>query len=213
MAIIKKAGAPRPKFAHCFHTKRMEMDKYPPATRHPCNTDMITIKVDESNPLTQEFYNNILCNLQFHRLTCPSCRHSACLYVHSYYKRCIKRAGSKFPVKICRVRCSFCNSTHALLPSSIVPYSQLPLCDHAAAAAAYLDSTPTSDILRKDNQLDYSSLRYSVRQFRRHWKQRILSFSLPLHDLNELISGCFINFFRQFMQNKSTVNILFINTT
>ncbi len=174
---------------------------------------MITIKVKEDNPLTQEFYNNILCDLQFHRLTCPTCRHSACLYVHAYYKRYIKREGSKFPVKICRVRCSFCGSTHALLPSSIVPYSQLSLCDHAAAAAASLGIAPTSDVLREDNQLDYSSLRYSVRQFRRHWEQRILSFSLSLHDLNDLVSGCFMNFCRQFMQNKRTPNILLINTT
>ena len=181
--------------------------------RHPCDTIMITIKVQENNHLTQKSYNNLLSSLQFHRLTCPSCRHAACLHIHCYYTRYIKQDSSKVPVRICRVICSHCDSTHAILPSSVVPYSQLPLTDHAAAAASYLSSRPTAAILTMDNQLDHSSLRYSVKQFLRHWYQRIRSYSLSLHSLNELVAACFEHFSRQFMQNKRTLNILFVDTT
>ncbi len=90
---------------------------------------MITLFVEKNNTLTQKFYNDLISNLQLHKLTC-TCGKSGCLLVHGYYKRSIKVPSGKIHFRICRVKCAFCGKTHALLPSSIVPYSQLPLADH-----------------------------------------------------------------------------------
>ena len=55
---------------------------------------MITLFVQEYNPLTPSFYNQVINNLQFHMLTCP-CGHFGCLTVHGYYHRYIKSPTGK----------------------------------------------------------------------------------------------------------------------
>ena len=75
---------------------------------------MITLYVEENNPITPDFYNNVIANLQFHRLRC-SCGQAGCLSVHAYYHRHIKVPGDRLGFRICRVRCASCGKTHALL--------------------------------------------------------------------------------------------------
>lgn len=104
----------------CLNNKRQE----PPRPKFgilPChltmskliitNNAMITLYVKENNPITPYFYNNLIANLQFHRLTC-TCGHSGCLSVHGYYTRSLKAPGGKLPFRICRVICSCCHHTH-----------------------------------------------------------------------------------------------------
>ena len=93
---------------------------------------MITLNVKESNTFTQDSYNSFLFHLQFHRLSCPCCGHAGCLSVHGYYHRSLKTPDGKIRLRICRVICSCCGHTHALLPSSIVPYSQTSLKDQCS---------------------------------------------------------------------------------
>ena len=85
---------------------------------------MITLFVEENNPLTPNFYNDLINSLQFHQLKCP-CGHSGCLSVHSYYNQSIKLPYGKVTFRICPVIYEHCGHTHAILLSSMVPYSQV----------------------------------------------------------------------------------------
>ncbi|MEG1958176.1 MAG: hypothetical protein RR071_10665, partial [Lachnospiraceae bacterium] len=60
---------------------------------------MITLFVEENNPLTPYFYNNLISSLQFHRLTC-TCGHSGCLSIHGYYNRSLKVSDTKVVFRI-----------------------------------------------------------------------------------------------------------------
>ena len=79
---------------------------------------MITITVPFDNLLNQKTYETIINTLQFHQLQC-TCGHSGCLTIHGYYTRSLKKDDSEIPLSICRVRCSHCGRTHALLISSL----------------------------------------------------------------------------------------------
>ena len=68
---------------------------------------MITLYVEENNPITPGFYNSVLNNLQFHQLKCP-CGQSGCLSVHGYYNRYVKTEDGKVMFRICRVKCDQC---------------------------------------------------------------------------------------------------------
>lgn len=173
---------------------------------------MITIFVQECNPVTPDLYNFFLSNLQFHKLKC-SCGHSACLSVHGYYYRYLKTPLGKQRFRICRVKCKVCGKTHAILLSSFVPYSQVALKDHVQIIEAFEDVVSTASVLACNDSIDESTLRYIVRQYRRHWSQRLLSEGLSLTDLSNLVSGCFRHYRRQFMQIRRTVNIFFSYTT
>lgn len=173
---------------------------------------MITLFVEKNNPLTPSFYDSFIANLQFHQLRCP-CGHAGGLSIHGYYHRFIKAPEGKLCFHICRVVCEACGKTHALLLSSMVPYSQLSLVDHLKIIAAYESVSPTASLLKDNECVDESTTRHVIYRYRMHWKQRLISHSISIHFVANLIKQCFLNFFRQFMQIKRTINYLFPNTT
>ena len=172
---------------------------------------MITLNTIINNTLNQKTYNQLIADLQFHQLTC-TCGHSGSLSVHAYYMRSLKVPEGKLRLRICRVICSFCGRTHALLPSFVVPYSQIPLQEQVEIISPYEGSDSVEDIMNTNPSIDESNCAHVIRQYRRHWKQRLLSERIDICDTS-LVSQCFSAFLRQFMQIKSTPNILFCNTT
>lgn len=173
---------------------------------------MITLFVEEYNPITPSFYRNLIANLQLHRLTC-TCGHSGCLSIHGYYTRFLKTPEGKVPLRICRVLCSCCHHTHALLPSSMVPYSQISLSEHVEVISCHEVKERWEPLMNRNPSIDESNCRYITRCFLKHWKQRLLSEKITLFNRAELIHDCFSAFARQFMQIHCTPNILFMNTT
>ena len=173
---------------------------------------MITIFVQENNPITPNFYNNLISNLQFHKLHC-SCDHSGCLTVHGYYYRYLKTPSGKLRFRICRVKCEVCGKTHAILLSSFVPYSQISLKDHVEIIEAFEDVAPTASLLKSNDSIDESRFRYIIRQYLNHWKQKLLSEKIALAPSSDLIQSCFKHYSRQFMQIRRTTNLIFSSTT
>lgn len=172
---------------------------------------MITVFVDNYNPISQDFYDSVLNSIQFHRLTCP-CGHSACLTIHGYYSRRVKTSDGDFSLRICRVYCSCCHHTHAVLLSSLVPYSQVSLSGHIEILSAYENGMQPDTLMEQNPSIDESNCRYIIRKYLLYWKQRLLSAQLLLSS-TALIARCFSCFFKQFMQIRCTPNILFMNTT
>lgn len=174
--------------------------------------DMITLFVEESNPLTPNFYNNVIANLQFHKLRC-SCGHAGCLSVHGYYYRHIKTSSVRLRFRICRVKCEVCGKTHALLLSSFVPYSQISLKDHVEIIQAFEADSPTATLLNSNDSVDESNFRYIIRQYLKYWKQKLISERIDLQPISSLILKCFKFYSRQFMQIRRTANLIFLCTT
>lgn len=173
---------------------------------------MITLFVEEFNPLTPNFYNKIINNLQFHQLACP-CGHSGCLSVHGYYYRYVKAASGRLLFRICRVRCECCKHTHAVLLSSMVPHSQISLTEQITIIKNYEESASQDSLMNDNPSIDESYYRHIIRQYLKHWKQKLLSERIPLHPVSGLVTSCFSFFSGQFMQIKNMPNILFLNTT
>lgn len=179
---------------------------------HPNATLMITLSVDICNPVSQDFYDKTIYNLQFHQLVC-TCGHSGCLTIHGYYDRSVKSGDSCLCLHICRVICSECGRTHALLLSSLVPYSQVPTKDQIDIIGHYESDGDFSSVMNNIPSIDESCVRSVIRRFRQFWKQRLLSESIaPMPD-NSFIGRCFSAFRRQFMQVKCIPNILFLTPT
>ena len=173
---------------------------------------MITFFVENCNHLSQDFYDSFLNRLQFHRLKC-SCGHSGCLTVHGYYKRKVKAHGGSFMLTVCRVICSECGKTHAILPSSIVPYSQLPLVCQCLIIAACRNGCDATTICEEYPDVDENNIKHVIRNYRRHWKERLLSVGISLLPATLLVRECFAHYSAQFMQIHRTVNTFFSNPT
>ena len=104
---------------------------------------MITLFVSDFKYISQDIYDRETVPLQLHRLTCPSCGHSACLTVHGYYTRSVHTPNGPVSLRILRVKCS-CGRTHAILLSSLVPYSRVLLADQVKIAASASPSAAVS---------------------------------------------------------------------
>lgn len=86
---------------------------------HPTLILMITVSVGFCNPISQNFYDDVINSLQFHQLTC-SCGHSGCLTIHGYYDRSVKVGDSDIQLHVCRVICSQCGRTHAVFEDAAI---------------------------------------------------------------------------------------------
>ena len=95
----------------------------------------------------------------------------------------------------------------------MVPYSQLPIEDHVQIIEAYENEKPTASVLNENNSIDESTIRNVVRNYKLHWKQRLLSHKIKLNPLELLVRQCLDLYSRQFMQIKTTINYLFLCTT
>ena len=173
---------------------------------------MITLLVDYFNPISQKLYDELLFQLQFHQLTC-SCGHDGCLSIHGYYHRSIKSPDGLLRIRICRVICSLCGHTHALLPSTMVPYSQISLKEQVDIITSYENQQSPNPIMISNPSIDESNHRYIISKYLLYWKQRLLAERIILLEHLLLSSKCILMFSMQFMQIKCTPNILFVNTT
>lgn len=174
---------------------------------------MITRFVNNYNSFSQDSYFNFVESTAFNKLVCPSCKHKDCLNIHGYYKRKVRTYENSITLSICRVKCSFCHVTHALMPSSIVPYHQIPLIDIINTIKSYESHKSLKDIIKDITNLDFSNYYRIISIYLKYWKQRLISFKISLSSTNDLVISCFKSFFCQFMQIAKIPNILFINTT
>ena len=71
-----------------------------------------------------------------------------------------------------------------------------PLALHVRLIHAYEHETGFRNILAEQYLMDENNLKSIIRNYRLHWKQRLLSMRLHLPDIPSLISGCFSLFSR-----------------
>ena len=120
----------------------------------------------------------------------------------------IKQDGELVELRIRRVICSECGSTHALLLSEIVPYSRTLLEDQADI----ISGSPAA-VMERNPLIDESCVHSIFRQFKKHWEQVLLAAGIPFRPLRSLVGTCFSFRSCQFMQIKRTPNILFLKPT
>ena len=162
--------------------------------------DYSPLKRDEDG--TSEFQERVyqLCDefneeVDVRCLTCPDCGQTDAVG-HGYYERYLRTALGLVKIKVMRIKCRHCGKTHAVVPLFVVPYSWIMLrhqvmiaCDRCREVIDELPSLSESDVWRLKDK------------FKRFWKQKILSGSIPLDpdgclDTSE---GCLSLYGEQFM--------------
>ena len=119
---------------------------------------MITIKTENCNPISQDFYNKTIDSLDLKLLPC-TCGCSGCLIRYGSYKRNVQLQDHVVTLVIVRVYCTACSHTHALLLSSMVPYSQIPLDIQITAIHAYESGLTVEHSLKNQCFIDENNLK------------------------------------------------------
>ena len=150
---------------------------------------MLTVLVQDCNTFTQDFYDSMIFSLPFHKLRC-SCGHCACLTVHGYYKRSVITPDGKVLLNICRVKCSECGHTHALLLSSVVAYSQIPAEVQREIVVCYEQKADRNTLCASGDGIDENNIKSVIRRYARFWRERIRAARANLYSLMDLILSC-----------------------
>ena len=168
---------------------------------------MLTVTVRDFNTFTQSFYDSVIEALQLHQLEC-SCGHSGCLTIHGYYRRFVRTPFGKKALSICRVICSECGHTHALLLSSMVPYSQISAKTHKDIITAYESGSDPNTVCSSGDGIDENNVKSVIRRYVKFWRERLRAARVYKVSLPDLVSACFSHYSKQFMQIKMAFNKL-----
>ena len=175
---------------------------------------MITIEIPDmaSRTISQRAYDNLIASLKLPDIQCP-CGHRGGLIHHGSYERTVKAPDGGLRLRICRVKCTFCGHTHAILPSLVIPYSQIPIKEQVDIIHSYEQKLEYSEILSSNFTIDENNIQSIILRYRRFWHQALHLFHLPLYPISELIKQCFCTFKKQFMQIKNIPNSFITITT
>lgn len=175
---------------------------------------MITVLTPNCKDISQESYDSMIFSLPVHQLTC-SCGHSGCLCFHGRYKRHVITEVICFLLSVCRVKCSHCGRTHAILPASIVPYACLALSVQVEILQNIEDPSrpPATSACKSSPFIGEELVRSVIRRYRRFWQEMLRSVRVSLDDIPSLIRSCFLHYSSQFMQIRRTPNKLFLFPT
>lgn len=169
---------------------------------------MITVFVSENNPISQKAYDDSMNQADPFCLPC-TCGCQGSLIRYGSYCRHVKAGGAKFPLIIRRVLCLSCGRSHALIPSSLVPYSQIPLEDQVSLMEVFEEGGSPEAILDSNPQIDDRTPFRLIRMYLIYWRERLLSERIALRPLVRLTRQCLSLFGKQFMQIKNTPNIFY----
>jgi len=167
---------------------------------------MITVLFPSDKPFSEKLYFAFLQLLNLFSVEC-TCHKKGCLIFYGWYKRKVKLPSGPLLLSVQRVRCKECGKTHALLPSVLVPYSQVSLKDQLDILILAEDLQSPETVMDRNPLIDENNVKHIIRQYKKHWLERLRSIGLTLTD--DLIIPCMAAFSRQFMQIHRTPNILF----
>lgn len=174
---------------------------------------MITLFTLDCNTISQKSYDSLTDLLQIHSIRCTcGCRGS--MIRHGFYRRTVKSMAGNRILKILRLKCSSCGVTHAILPVSIVPWSQVSL-DCQLTMLRHRMGSPEMEQLQNTNpDLDEGCVSRVRRKFQMHWAQRLQAERLCITmEWYDLVKACFVRYRRQFLQIRVGRNLLLVTPT
>ena len=167
---------------------------------------MITLINTNCNSNFIKYYEALINNLNTNKYHCPNCRHNT-LIKWGKYKRKIKLPEAIGTLSIQRVRCGECKKTHSILPSFLVPYSQVLLMDQIDIINTYNFKNKFVDILERNPYLELSNVMRIIKSYLKYWKQRLISADISLNDtISNIVFKVSSIYNRQFMQIRCTIN-------
>ena len=70
----------------------------------------------------QKYYEKVSESFSNTPIACPACRNTSVMNIHGYYTRSFSFGLRGMRIRVMRVRCPECGSTHAVLPEDSLPY-------------------------------------------------------------------------------------------
>lgn len=158
---------------------------------------MISLKIKKTNiNINQKIYDRCIEEVGVHTLKCSCGRHE--MVKHGYYKRKVKTAVGVVIIKILRVKCKACNTTHAILLALIVPYQRIQL----NIQIKILDKSVDDETIMINNSTISEQDMHRVRKrYKAHYEGWMKTTHLTFK--SDLVTAAYESFKSNFMQIKN----------
>ena len=165
-------------------------------------------------------YQEVIGGFKYHNVQCPGCCAVGKLQSHGdYYRNFVFPDGEKIiesSLSPLRFKCVSCNTTHALLPDIIVPYSPYSLRCMLTVLVAYFERTVTvaavcanygiavSTLYEwKNRLLEHKDLLLGMLQSKKEPVQAFLQSLFASTQLSEQLSNFFCRYAFSFLQGRT----------
>lgn len=169
---------------------------------------MILINQSKFNKNFQTSYNELIDSLQLHQICCPYCHHNE-LIKYGSYSRHILLDEERISLDVCRVKCNNCKKTHAILPSFLVPYQQVPLDAQIEIVEASVEGRCLIPVLESHPFIDESCAYFILKRFYSFWKELLIAASLKISSIKDHLHTCIDIYKLHFMQIRKIPILLF----
>lgn len=165
---------------------------------------MITFLTAHDNTYSQQNYDDDINNIDFSKIKC-TCGAVGHFHYHASYQRyLIIDNTNEIIITIKRIKCESCNTTHALLPSIIIPYRILSNPVIIRIIESYRNVTDSLSLLAKITGLSRECVKYLITFYNKHHKERLLSLEAVFGKLHisskDFIRCYFFEYQLMFMQ-------------
>lgn len=162
---------------------------------------MYIVLMGQGEIISQREYNTYVSAISYETVPCQ-CGMQGGLYQHGSYRRQVKYGMGKYSILIHRLRCKYCQKTHAVLPAQLVPYSQLPVHEQISVIAALKKGKMVSDICDTLN-VEEHDVYYLRKKYLEYWEKRIREKRIDMTQSTvDLVQECVGQMEKQFMQVK-----------
>lgn len=169
-------------------------------------TTMIIVLTTMISEITQSDYDQIVNAINLLTLPCPHCKCIG-MCIFAYYVRKVKNAScsEKTNLRILRVQCKNeeCRATHALLPSTIVPYSQITMYDTIDMINASSEEDE-HEILDRNVHIDPKDILRVKLRYSLFWQSWISEITETMGETS-FFTSCIEKFKMHFMQVPPTL--------
>lgn len=154
--------------------------------------------------ITKSNYFEVIHSLNLNSILCSKCKSLNCFSIHGYYVRYVRYGNILIKLIILRIRCKCCGITHAVLPYSIIPYTQRTLDDTIIIYDWISSGTSFNHALIAEHPSIFLSALFILKRSFHLWKDVMASISL-----NDSLSHVFVSCFHLMHRNLSQMRYTF----
>lgn len=178
--------------------------------------NMIALMNQSFKIMTQSYYDNLtkkFLECIFHAC-CPNkdCQCIGQLSIHAYYNRYYGNGSKQILLRVLRVRCESCNTTHAILPVEIITYQHIPMVDACRACYEKLVRECSFNSVSRRLDIQTKSLKRLVKQFTQEYASDHFSIFGSLEKLISLsaldLERFYLHFHRLYLVKRTRLNHL-----
>ena len=141
-----------------------------------------------TNNIVKKIYTESIQKINLNRIRCCQ-KHGGSFLIHGYYPRRLRIKEQTFDISIMRIKCEYCDKTHAILFNDFIPYSMFNTYEGKKILMNDIDDDFSYEVIER------------IKRIRKHILTRLIVIGLKIDDdVSILLKSSIHSFCGHFLQ-------------